>query len=405
MPLPLSVREWLAWKVFPRTLRRLEMSEALLYHPDFTPRAAASNAGGHLLITHGRGGGVDAQVRRQTADLRLQERPAYGLLFDPFARQFILRQEGIEGPALGRYRFPTGMNALMAKLRECGIRHIHLHHLRFFPLRFIRDFAKFAAAIGASYDVMLHDFTFLCPRVHAVDQTLKFCGLPEDTKICNRCIRKNGMLTVSPPNVGKWRAMHHALLKQAQAVFAPSQDTVLHFRHLWPDVLVAEAPHEPFIAVSAEGRRPRLCPGGEKLQVAVVGNIHRMKGADVLLACARDARARDLPIVFTLIGDCIYRNELRALGVLMTGPYPQEHLPGLLKAVGAHVVFLPSVWPETYSFVLSEVWQAGYFPAAFDIGAPAERIREAGAGELMPLAWASEPARVNDHLLSLKKPA
>ena len=44
-------------------------------------------------------------------------------------------------------------------------------------------------------------------------------------------------------------------------------------------------------------------------------------------------------------------------------------------------MFFPAIWPETYSFVLSEIWAAGYPAVAFDIGAIAERIRATGAGD------------------------
>jgi glycosyltransferase involved in cell wall biosynthesis len=46
---------------------------------------------------------------------------------------------------------------------------------------------------------------------------------------------------------------------------------------------------------------------------------------------------------------------------------------------------LPSIWPETWCFGLAEAWRAGLRVAAFDIGAPAERIRGTGRGFLLPL--------------------
>jgi glycosyltransferase involved in cell wall biosynthesis len=42
------------------------------------------------------------------------------------------------------------------------------------------------------------------------------------------------------------------------------------------------------------------------------------------------------------------------------------------------------VWPETFSYTLSEAWRLGLYPVALDIGAPAERIREIRAGTIVP---------------------
>lgn len=71
------------------------------------------------------------------------------------------------------------------------------------------------------------------------------------------------------------------------------------------------------------------------------------------------------------------------MSVEITGRYVREDLPRLLGRFDPHVVFFPAVWPETYSFTLSEVWAAGYAAVSFDIGAIAERIRETGAGVVL----------------------
>jgi glycosyltransferase involved in cell wall biosynthesis len=47
--------------------------------------------------------------------------------------------------------------------------------------------------------------------------------------------------------------------------------------------------------------------------------------------------------------------------------------------------FLPALWPETWSFVLSQLWEAGLPVVAFDIGAQSERIRYSGAGLVLPM--------------------
>jgi hypothetical protein len=49
------------------------------------------------------------------------------------------------------------------------------------------------------------------------------------------------------------------------------------------------------------------------------------------------------------------------------------------------VGFLPALWPETWSYTLSQMWQAGLSVVAFDLGAQAERIRATRRGRLLPL--------------------
>ena len=58
---------------------------------------------------------------------------------------------------------------------------------------------------------------------------------------------------------------------------------------------------------------------------------------------------------------------------------PDEAVP-LIKAQNASLALLPSIFPETWCLSLAEAWRAGLRVAAFDIGAPAERIRRTGRG-------------------------
>ena len=62
------------------------------------------------------------------------------------------------------------------------------------------------------------------------------------------------------------------------------------------------------------------------------------------------------------------------------------------------LALLPSVWPETWYFGLTELWRAGLSVAAFDFGAPAERIRRTGRGFLLPLGL--PPRAINNALLA-----
>jgi len=62
-----------------------------------------------------------------------------------------------------------------------------------------------------------------------------------------------------------------------------------------------------------------------------------------------------------------------------------------------HLALFLSVWPETFCYALSEALQAGLYPLAYDLGAPAERIRRLGWGEVMALE--ARPEEINRRLL------
>ena len=58
------------------------------------------------------------------------------------------------------------------------------------------------------------------------------------------------------------------------------------------------------------------------------------------------------------------------------------------------------MWPETYSYTLSEAVLAGLYPVTFDLGAPAERMAAWGYGQCLPVDLMRDPAGINAALLA-----
>ena len=59
----------------------------------------------------------------------------------------------------------------------------------------------------------------------------------------------------------------------------------------------------------------------------------------------------------------------------VTGEYKREELPDLIEAHGINMFLFPSIWPETFSYVVAEMTALRLPIVAFDLGAPAERLR------------------------------
>src|SRR5262249_6339230 len=121
------------------------------------------------------------------------------------------------------------------------------------------------------------------------------------------------------------------------------------------------------------------------------------KGLDIVLACARDALARNLPIRFHIIGSPSNPEILSLPNVSCTGPYRESEVFDLMERERCHCAFFPSVWPETYCYTLSIALRAQLPPIAFDLGAQAARILEAGFGHVIPLT--TQPEIINEELL------
>jgi glycosyltransferase involved in cell wall biosynthesis len=242
----------------------------------------------------------------------------------------------------------------------------------------------------------VHDYAWFCPRITLLGPQRQYCGEPTDPAVCEACIADAGRNDEQTLSVAGLRASSAEILGGARHVIVPSTDAAARIHRHFPAVIPSVRNLEndtnlpPARPVPVRPRR-----------IAVVGAIGAEKGYDVLLACARDAATRRLDLEFIVIGHSIDDARLLATGrVFITGPYREAQAVQEIIDQAPDLAFLPAIWPETWCFTLGEAWQAGLRVAAFDIGAPAERIRRTGRGWLLPLGL--PPAAVNTALLDLK---
>ena len=352
--------------------------------------AGRSPGGAVLLVTHGGGGGVEQVVQERCWSWAAQGRRAVILRPAPGG----CRVEAGPGFPNLAYAVPGELPALARLLRPDRVRLVELHHL----LGHQPAVTGLARLLRAPLHAFIHDYASFCPRIALVSTNRRYCGEP-DLAGCEACIADLGSMLEEDVPVPELVARSAAMLASAERVVVPSADAAARIRRHFPAVRPVVLPWEDDSAL------PPLVPGpgGPVRRVCVVGAIGVEKGYEVLLDCARDARRRALPISFTIIGYTSDDARLLAAGpVFITGEYADADAVALIQAQAVDVAFLPSVWPETWCFALSRAWQAGLGVAAFDLGAPAERIRAAGRGWLLPLGL--PPAAVNDALLGLRLP-
>jgi glycosyltransferase involved in cell wall biosynthesis len=188
-----------------------------------------------------------------------------------------------------------------------------------------------------------------------------------------------------------------SLLRSAKAVIFASPFLLEQYR--MPDL--AAIVIEPGLSVA-----PAILPA-TRAGIAFAGAVQRHKGGHLLPDIARELSKRHLDLHVFGRGDSDLLQALRLIpNVKVHGYYPAGTLPSLLEKHGIGLVLIPSIVPEAFSLTLSEAWSAGAAVAAFDLGAPGERIRRLGGGWLAPLEsgvagmigivdrWMSEPVEI-----------
>jgi GT2 family glycosyltransferase/glycosyltransferase involved in cell wall biosynthesis len=347
-----------------------------------------------ILITHAAGGGVERQIsatvaRHRAGGLRaIVLRPSRS----PAGTSCVTVDDGTTGafPNL-RFAMPGELPDLLRLLRTERPCAIELHHL----VGYDPTVLQIISALGVPYDMHVHDYAWLCARVALVGPNRGYCGEP-DVAHCESCVARSGNLIEEEIGVAALRQRSAKLLAAARRVLVPSSDTGARIRRHFPGIDPVCQPHEDDTAIAD----PVVRITGSRCRACVIGAIGIQKGYDVLLDCARDAAERRLPLDFVVVGHTIEDRSLLETGrVFVTGEYAPEEAVDLIRAQDATLALLPSVWPETWCFGLSEAWRAGLRVVAFDIGAQAERIRRSGRGVLLPLGLPAPG--VNNALLTI----
>ena len=297
-------------------------------------------------------------------------------------------------------RFDTagGLAELAAFLREDKPVRVELHHF----VGHDPAVLGLAHALDVPYDVVVHDYAWVRPRITLIGADKRYCGEPGGDA-CEACYSDVGGKIEEDIRPSRLRLRSESVLAGARWVVVPSRDVAVRLGHYFPDVTCVVTPWESdaVLPPPANRRISRL-----RLRVAVVGAIGIEKGYEYLLACARHVTSQRLAMEFVVVGHtCDDKRLLDTGAVQITGGYEEAEAVGLIRSQDAELGFLPALWPETWSYTLSQLWQAGLEVVAFDIGAPAERIRATGRGRLLPLGLPPAAACRALRLTGMARPA
>ncbi len=279
------------------------------------------------------------------------------------------------------FDLPHELDLFLWLLSECKVSRLEIHHF----LGLDPSIFGIAARLSVPYDIMLHDYSWVCPRINLLNGRGRYCGLPLDAQICDRCVAIDGATIKEDISVAELRSRSAEILSGAAQVVGACEDIVDRLSRIAPRAAykVSAWEDEPSFEQAAA---PQLAD--HQIRVAIIGGIGEQKGYDLLLACARDAALRDLPIEFVVIGYTSDDLRLFKTGrVFVTGRYDDSEAVALIRTQHCHFAFLPSVSPETWSYTLTLAWKAGLEVLAFDFGAIAERIRSTGHGRVIPFSF------------------
>ena len=355
---------------------------------------------GVLHVVHALGGGTEKYVRELIAASSELCRHYFLRIYHD---RFVVKPAGDDDapgfawPRMGEVG-PAWLQEICAWLR-IGV--VHVHSL----VGSGDDLLDALACAGVPYCYSAHDMYLPCPTVYLIDRDGDYCDATTEPEACRRCLAR--FTEHASVDIAAWRTRHRGFLAGAGKVYAPSRWAAYTLRKYFPEVAVAVAPPHavrarPLGAHDALNALP--LPDDGRRSIGVLGAIGPEKGARVVEAMAARIRERGLPLRIVVIGYTDRANRDQAPdGVLaIHGPYRRDEVEPLLDAYQISLVVFPTIWPETFSYTLSEAWSAGRPVLVPPRGALRERVEATGAGWLID-AWPDVDALL-DQIMAVTAP-
>ncbi|OOY04710.1 hypothetical protein BMI87_10885 [Thioclava sp. F28-4] len=241
---------------------------------------------------------------------------------------------------------------------------------------------------GQRLDILFHDYLPLNEAYTLLRAPNSLREIPEYNG--PRAKSRKPSQRSSTDDLSDWESAWGAALTSATRLQVFSRSSAEIVASARPDLVhkIECKPHDvarpaPLIHMPPRPRTDRRAAGSV---VGVLGHIGVHKGAAVVEALgetfAANGRAR-----LVLLGSLDPRFHLGTPNHVH-GPFEPTDLQMLIARYGIERWFIPSLWPETFSFTTHEALATGLSVYCFDLGAQAEAVRAAGAqGGVLPVPW------------------
>ena len=240
------------------------------------------------------------------------------------------------------------------------------------------------AAADCKLTFLLHDFFSICPSYTLINDSSEYCGVPSDQATCRRCLNRNTgdfKRFESHADIVTWRAQWGKFLRCCDEIicFGNSSAEILRRAYSGIDLpSIVVRPHDisgRFKRIYFESWRSPI------KRIGVLGAINLAKGSEVLRDLVGYIDSRRVSAKVILFGEI--DREIKSSAFEVTGRYDFQGLESMIREKDIDVFLLPSIWPETFSFTADEIMQLGLPLIVFNIGAPAERVKNYPLGKVI----------------------
>lgn len=332
-----------------------------------------------LVLTHNVGGGTETYVKNNFYD------GTYLILRNCFyaKKDFCYT---LENPLSKKIIYiPTkDFSKLMEKeWDEVAVNSLHSYYTADFILEQIQNNKSKYSKTKVLY--LIHDFHCVCPNFTLIANN-KFCNFDCPNQKCTFNMFKN----MTTKSVRQWRFSWQSFLSccdEIRAFSNSSKEIVLKAYPLLQKDKITVVPHSMEYCKLKALRQIQK----DELKVAICGAINGiLKGSLVVKDFLEYCKNRSSIKVFMIGSPLAKECKVKAKNIFYLGRYKSSDLGNMLGKNGINAVFFPSICPETFSYLVSELMFLDIPVVAFNIGAQGEKLRDYDKGFVISTDSTSE---------------
>ena len=267
---------------------------------------------------------------------------------------------------------------------------VHIHHLigHFF------DAIDISKKNNLKIILTIHDYYFACPTINKLYLDKEYCNKPTLEK-CGACLKSRYTSVERGINfIKSWRRICEIELKKCDMLICPSLAAKDEMLKTYKDLNISVIEH----GIDIKKTYKKLNTEKKYFDIAFLGAIGFHKGSNIMVNLVRSLSLTRLRVHLFGILDRTFKSGKHYID---HGKYKREELCDLLHNNEIDLVCLFSIWPETYSYTLTEAIACGIPVIAFDIGAIAERIKKYNLGYVIPLT--NDESLIKKEIIKISK--
>ncbi|MCR5701459.1 MAG: glycosyltransferase [Lachnospiraceae bacterium] len=227
--------------------------------------------------------------------------------------------------------------------------------------------------------MLMHDYYSVCPGINLLDDSGAYC----DVSHCQDCVVMQEFLNPINKTGRDWENNWKSFLNECDEVTVFSHDTerILEKRY---GVLnnINYVPH----VVDYMPVLDKKTKMTDTINIGILGAMSKHKGYDIVNALVKLFDKDDIQVKIIHFGNSDEGCQINSKKYVEYGRYRVGQLPNLVFKYDIDVFFIPSIWPETFSYTTQEIIKMNMPVAVLPIGAPAERVKDYERG-LVLSSW------------------